>query len=221
MCSEKHLSVVGRGFVGCVVVGALMCGAPAAAQSARTPADAAAEAQSVVTQLRDLPPMIGGGRALPPSEVRRHELYAQLSSLGDSAVGALAGALIDPDARMRRNAALALNWLGGGYDRSLAKLKLAPRLPVLIAALHDSDADVRAWTAQAIGSIGAEAASAVPALIELLANADEGSRNSACIALRQIGPAAKDALPALRARLSDPQPDVRKFAADAIAAINR
>jgi hypothetical protein len=48
-----------------------------------------------------------------------------------------------------------------------------------------------------------------------------GVRNDACIALKGIGPAAKDALPALRRILSDPSPDVRNFAAVAIASIER
>jgi HEAT repeat protein len=63
-------------------------------------------------------------------------------------------------------------------------------LPALIAALQDADGSVRAWSAQAIGEIGPDAAQAVPALVMLLGNADEGSRNSACIALYGIGPAA-------------------------------
>lgn len=200
--------------------------APAAAQSARTAADASVEAQAIVQQLRDLPigvPASGPSNGVtPPAELRRAVLYRRLSSLGDWAVVALASALQDPDVHMRKNAATALNALGGGwFERGLPKLKLAPRLPALISALRDPDADVRAWTAQAIGSIGADAASAVPALIVLLDNAEEGSRNSACIALRGIGPAAEAALPALRARLADAQPNVRRFAADAIAAISR
>ena len=85
--------------------------------------------------------------------------------------------------------------------------------------MEDEDASVRAWSAQAIGAIGRDAAPAVPALIALLANADEGSRNSACIALRGIGPAARDALPVLRKALEDPSVDVRRFAEMAIERI--
>jgi HEAT repeat protein len=95
--------------------------------------------------------------------------------------------------------------------------------PSLLARAHegagDSDAGVRAWSAQAIGDIGPGAAEAVPALIALLRNQDVGSRNSAAIALRGIGPAAKSALPALREALSDPNQDVRRFAALAIEKI--
>jgi len=84
---------------------------------------------------------------------------------------------------------------------------------------HDEDTSVRAWSAQAIGEIGLDAAPAVPALIVLLADPDEGSRNSACIALYGIGPAARDALPALRKALEDPSVDVRRFAQRAVERI--
>lgn len=76
-------------------------------------------------------------------------------------------------------------------------IDVSPAFTALTDGLRDSDSDVRAWSAQAIGHIGASAAPAVPQLIELL-NGDEGARNSACIALRKIGPNAATALPALR-----------------------
>jgi HEAT repeat protein len=91
-------------------------------------------------------------------------------------------------------------------------------LPALIMALQDSDQDVRAWSAQAIGDIGPEAATAVPALVNLLSK-DSYSRISVFIALHDIGPVARGALPALKPYLSDPDADVRKMAARAVARI--
>ena len=118
--------------------------------------------------------------------------------------------------------ALVLNVLAGSwFDRSRPRVNIQECLSALVAALGDSDSDVRGWAAQAIGEIGADAAEAVPALVSLLRNGDEGSRNSACIALRKIGPAAKGALPALRDALSDPSSDVRRFAMFAIDSIQR
>jgi HEAT repeat protein len=147
-------------------------------------------------------------------------LYEQIRHLGPEGVLALSRGLHDDDVQLRKNAALALNVLAGAwFDPSWPKLDIKTALPALIAALQDSEPNVRGWSAQAIGEIGSDAESAVPELIILLSNPDEGSRNSACIALRGIGPAAKAALPALRNSLSDPSKDVRQFAELAIKSI--
>jgi HEAT repeat protein len=182
------------------------------------------QADALVQQLRSLPTPLPASApshgSVPPEERRRHELYAQIGRLGEEGVLALSRGLRDSDVQLRKNVALAFNVLAGDwFDRSWPKLDIKKGLPALVAALQDSDASVRAWSAQAIGEIGPDAAQAVPALVTLLSNADEGSRNSACIALRGIGPAAKEALPALRNSLADPSKDVRLFAALAIQSI--
>jgi HEAT repeat protein len=147
-------------------------------------------------------------------------LYDQIRLLGPEGVLALARGLQDDDVQLRKNAALAISVLAGAWvDPSWPKLDIKTALPALIAALQDSEPNVRWWSAQAIGEIGPDAESAVPELITLLSNPDEGSRNSACIALRGIGPAAKTALPVLRNSLSDPSKDVRRFAELAIKSI--
>ena len=184
------------------------------------------DADTLVNDLRDLPtPLPATPRSdgtISPSEQQRRRSYEGLLRLGPSGVLALSRALRDEDVQLRKNAALALNVLAGGwYDSSWPKLDIKPALSTLVAALQDSDSSVRAWSAQAIGDIGPDAATAVPDLIRLLSNDDEGSRNSACIALRFIGPAAKQALPDLRKALSDPSKDVRRFAALAIENIER
>jgi HEAT repeat protein len=202
-----------------IVVGVLLViSAPQSLSPAQTPADA------IVRQLRDLPtPLPAIARSdgsIDPVEQRRHELYRQLLLLGNDALPALSSELLDADVRLRRNVALVLNALAGGwFDRSWAEMNIRPCLPALMKALGDNDASVRAWSAQAIGYIGPDAEEAVPALIALLRNQDVGSRNSAAIALRTIGPEAKSALPALREALSDPNEDVRRFAAVAIEKI--
>ena len=183
--------------------------------SAQTSAD------DLVKQLRELPtPLPAMGRTdgmIDPIEQRRRDLYRQLWSLGDNALPALARGLSDPDVRIRRNVALFLNVLAGGWvDYLRPKVNIGATLQALVAALNDSDPSVRGWSAQAIGEIGPDAAEAIPALLTLLKDENEGARNSACIALRGIGPAAKAALPALREALSDPSTDVRRFAAQAI-----
>ena len=184
------------------------------------------DADTLVNDLRDLPtPLPAAPRSdgtVSPAEQQRRRVYEGLLRLGPSGALALSRALGDDDVHLRRNAALALNVLAGGwYDASWAKLDIRPALPKLVAALEDTDSNVRGWSAQAIGEIGPDAQKAVPDLIRLLSNSDEGTRNSACIALRFIGPGAKQALPALRKSLSDQSKDVRRFAALAIESIER
>ena len=138
------------------------------------------EADRLVQQLRLLPtPMRATARSdgrVDPVELQRRDVYRQLRQLGDDALPALARGLADPDVRLRKNVALAVAALAGTWwDRSAPRMNIRPILGELIAALHDDDTSVRAWSAQAIGEIGPDAAPAVPALIVLLANPDEGS----------------------------------------------
>ena len=180
--------------------------------------------EALVQQLRVLPtPLPAGGRP-SDEERRRRSIYEELLDWGAKSIPPLVAGIEDPDVRLRRNAALAFLVLAGGwypFECGPATLDIRPALPELVAAFGDSDPDVRAWAAQAVGGLGANAADAVPALIELLKNDNEGSRNSACIALAEIGPAANAALPALRVALTDNSQQVRRFAAQAIERIER
>ena len=200
------------------IVGAVLVIAHPAPALGQSPAD------EIVQELRGLPtPLQAEMRSdgsIVPTEQRRRESYGRLRELGDDAVFALARGLSDPDVQLRKNVALTLNTLGGTwFDRSHLKMDIRGALLALMAALEDSDTNVRAWSAQAIGQIGPDAAQAVPALIMMLTNGDEGSRNSACIALRGLGPAAKAALAALRKARFDPSADVRGFSKRAIEQI--
>ena len=179
---------------------------------------------ALVQQLRELPTPMPATVRLTDAETLRRNIYEELLDWGARSIPSLVAGLNDPDVRLRRNVVLAFGVLGGGwwpFECGQAKIDIRSALPALVVALRDSDTDVRAWAAQAVGGIGANAADAVPALTALLENGDEGSRNSACMALGQIGPAAKAALPALRAALSDKSQDVRRFAARAIQRIEQ
>ena len=179
----------------------------------------AARGDSLVAQLRELPtplPTCINDCVPPPSEVLRHRLYTELGTLKADGVKALARGYRDEDVRMRRNVALALGWLGGGYDSTLPKLDVEPALRELTSALTDSDFSVRAWSAQALGTLKERAAPSVPALIVMLGRDGEGDQLNACFALRDIGSPARDALPALRPRLASPHENVRRCAGDAI-----
>jgi len=204
-----------------------VCAQPAIAAHGR--------ADTLVEKLRELPlPMrpfssvVASTKTTPPPlpalEAKRQHVYAQLHALGQTSVPALARALRDPDPEMRRNVAVALDVVGGGwwlFPDGDAKLDLRPVLPALLTALQDSDPGVRAWAARDVSDIGPEAGAAVPRLRAMLHSPDPESRGAACNALGGIGFAARGVLPELRLHLGDPSPQVRQAAVDAIARIER
>jgi HEAT repeat protein len=194
-----------------------------------------AAADALVAKLRELPlPMrrqpqgISAANSTPPPlpdlEARRQRVYDELHALGSASVPALARALRDRDPEMRRDVAVALDVVGGGwwhFPDGRPKLDLRPALPALLAGLRDPDPGVRAWVAQDISDIGSGAAAAVPRLRAMLHSSDPESRGTACNALGAIGSAARVALPDLRRSLSDSSPEVRQAARAAIAGIGR
>ena len=198
-------------------------------------AGAAAKADAVVSKLRDLPmplrafpqgftPANATPPPLPALEARRQKVYDQLHALGPAGVSALARALRDPDPEMRRDVAVALDVVGGGwwhFPDGDSRLDLRPVLPALLTALQDSDSGVRAWAAQDISDMGSAAATAVPHLRTMLHSTDAGSRSTACSALGRIGSPARGALADLQGALEDSSPEVRRAASDAIASIDR
>jgi HEAT repeat protein len=186
----------------------------------------ATEAHQVVEQMRGFSMQLSAtapsNGTVAPTQRRRIEVIKSLRRLGEGALPALTRALSDSDVQMRRNAALALIHLGGGYlAEARPRLDIQEATPALIRATEDADTDVRAWAAHALAEIGPGAESAIPALIRLLGDKEEGPRNTSCLALGKIGPAAKEALPALREALRDPSSDVRRFAQQAIEKIAR
>ena len=209
-----------------LAVGTLLLAVAASVQAQDLRELEALDVDALVQQLRHVPSAMPAGAPSNgierPTEVLRRGIYDQLLVLSPDSIHALARGLQDPDTEFRRNVALALGVLSGGwwsFRGEQRRVDLTPVLPALIAALHDTDSKVRAWAAQDIGNVGAAAATAVPALLTLLASEDEGLRNSACIALRGIGPSAAPALPALQRALSDPSADVQRFADLAIRRI--
>ena len=195
----------------------------------------AASADALVARLRDLPLPLSSSSAvvaakpsaphsLPDLELRRQRTYDALHALGPAGVTALARALRDPDPQMRRNVAVALDVVGGGwwhFPDGRRGLDLRPALPALLAALQDSDPGVRAWAAQDLSDMGANAAAAVPPLRAMLRRPDPESRGNACRALGKIGAAAAGVLPDLEHALGDSSPEVRQAAREAVARIER
>jgi HEAT repeat protein len=182
------------------------------------------EAASVVEQMRGLSMQLQGiapGNGVwSEEELYKRAILKRLHELDKQSLPPLIRALKDSDVQMRRNAALALLDLAGGFSPELRPvLDIRAALPELIEAMQDSDPSVRGWAAQAAGEIGPNAKDAIHALVRLLSDPDEGPRNSGCIALGNIGRAAREALPALRQALTDPSIDVRRFAQRAIEKI--
>lgn len=209
---------------------------PADARPAHGDADAAsASADAVVEKLRELPlpmrsfpngiaPLKTTPPPLPDLETRRQQVYDELHALGPVSVPALARALRDPDPEMRRDVAVALDVVGGGwwqFPDGGAKLDLRPALTALLTALQDSDSGVRGWAARDISDMGAAAATAVPHLRALLQSPDAETRGTACSALGAIGFPARDSLSDLQRALNDSSPQVRQAARDAITRIDR
>ncbi|WP_335110690.1 NACHT domain-containing protein, partial [Nostoc sp.] len=85
----------------------------------------------------------------------------------------------------------------------------------LIAALKDSNSDVRYYAASALGKIGN--AEAVPELIAALKDSESDVRGCAASALGKIGNA--EAVPELIAALKDSESDVRGYAASVLGNI--
>lgn len=115
---------------------------------------------------------------------------------GANVISSLIHTLRDPDARVRGNAAKAIEKRGPNAKEAV---------PALIQALRDRDPFVRQRAAEALREIGPEAKAAVPALIRVLKSKKEDGdvRWYAVLALGGIGPEGKAAVPALIEALRD------------------
>ncbi len=106
----------------------------------------------------DLPPIVV--EANSPTSSTDAAIEA-LAKIGVPALPRVKLLLQDPHPRVRQRGAEILAKMGPPARRAMNEL---------IYLLNDQDTDVRIAAAQALGSIGSEAASAVPALIEQVAH---------------------------------------------------
>lgn len=102
---------------------------------------------------------------------------------------------------------------------TLGKLRWVDALAALVAALSDRHWQVALRAARAIGRLREAAGSAWPALVELLEHPLANVRKEAVIALGELR--RPEALPALERASRDADPDVRKLARLALAAIGQ
>lgn len=143
----------------------------------------------------------------------RKATAAILSAGDDRDIAGLIDQLGSTDASLRLRAAKAL----GGYRAAAANA-----LPFLNLALADADGDVRRAAVAALRLIqpdGKPTKELIAALVLDLRDPDDAFRLQAVRALGRYGPAAAAAATAVEATLADPDKDVRKAAADALARI--
>jgi HEAT repeat protein len=138
--------------------------------------------------------------------------------LGSNSIPA-AIALLKHDSRtVRRSAA----WGLGAMRRQTSAANQA--MPALIAALTDTDMQVRFKVALALKEMGPDASKAVPALTKVISDRGVGTetnnffylRAAAATALGKIGPSASNAIPALKAALLESNSNLRGQTAVAI-----
>ena len=126
----------------------------------------------------------------------RLQAVAQLGLLGPRAhrsAPALGDLLADPQAQIRRLAAVSLSEMGP---------EARAAVPALTRALADPEPAVRRRVIMALGDVGPDARTAVPALVDLLAGKDADQKRWVIAALGLIGPTAPAAIPALIAALA-------------------
>jgi HEAT repeat protein len=186
-------------------VATLIDGLKSADEPARVQAidELGARRAAAAEAVQPLSEMLNDGSA----KVRAHAASAlgQIGAAAKPAVPALVELLKDPDATVRRQAVKAVMSIRPGPQ---------VMVPLCIKLMEDSDPGVRMRILNAISDAGPQA---VPGLIAALDN--ERAAYWACLVLRDMGPAAKDAVPALAAKLEDRQPDVRREAILALAAM--
>jgi HEAT repeat protein len=160
------------------------------------------KAAEAVTPLAEL---LKGGS----TKVRAHAAHAlgEIGAAAKPAVDALAQLLKDPDETVRRHALQAIGAIRPGPQ---------VMVPLCVRLLQDPDPGVRIRVMSAIADAGEQA---VPGLIEALDN--DKAAYWACLILREMGPVAKDAVPALTKKLQDKDPEIRREAILALAAMEK
>ncbi|HEV3168526.1 MAG TPA: HEAT repeat domain-containing protein [Isosphaeraceae bacterium] len=141
-------------------------------------------------------------------------------------VPALTDALSDEDPRVRLEAIKSLDYLIRRWavtfqttraPATASVVSVRPIIPVLIGAVRDKDARVRAAAIDALGLLTpAEADRALPVLIAILGGPTGEDRAHAAAALGKAGVGSAEVKRALVVAIRDPKPEVRTEAARAL-----
>lgn len=147
---------------------------------------------------------------LHPHPKVREQAADALSYLSDDTKGllpevvkGLRGALKDSVAKVREEAADALQSYARGKEEPGSVEAAATALPELAALLSDPDRDVRQYAFWVLNELGPKAAPALPNLLTILKDPKHPSRESAIGVIGAIGPAAKSAVPMLAPMIGD------------------
>jgi HEAT repeat protein len=151
-------------------------------------------------------------------EELRTEIIAAMKEIGLPALPTLKGCLRDKRALVRRIATICLAEVIGKVKRKKQDLP-HDLIPLLAAALNDSNDEVVRGVMGALAEIGLPAKETIPAIINFLNHRNPNVRHAAAVRLGEFGPAAGAAVPALEKALSDSDWDVRRDAPEALAKI--
>ena len=160
------------------------------------------------------PTRYAGARALAFMSERSPDAYQQLTN-----------ALVDPDPQVRDAASHGIGLL---FNQDFKNVDVLATLPTVLRNLEDSNRTVRADSIQTLRQFidrqhwsgkDAQANVLIPHLIARLSDDYSYSRMNAAMALQSFGEKARAAVPHLRPLLSDPDEQVRRLAASALARI--
>ena len=144
------------------------------------------------------------------------EAAVALSFMGSAAVAPLRDAATAPDPIVRREALRSL-----GKLRERASIDPQMVVPVLVKALDDADASVRAIAVTYLGIVRDDPDREVDGLMTALADPEAEVREAAAVALFSYGLLAERAVTALqKVAKSDPDEDVRREAARTLVHIS-
>jgi HEAT repeat protein len=143
-----------------------------------------------------------------------------LGHAGTAGIPVIIEAFKNPDVKVRQAAVgIPLGLPDVRLEGGLAERMV---VPAYVAALRDSDKDVRVCAVAGLGRAAANAAAAVPALIQAMDDQELAVRKGTILALGRIGAAAKPALPRLIKELENAPADrpTAKQIADLIADVD-
>jgi HEAT repeat protein len=176
----------------------------------------------------------------PDDLLRWHAAFA-LGKIGSAAVPSLKLMLRSPDPLVVSAAMDAAGWIGPGAKMALEDVRrlaaspvpavrlachsamvkitgdVSMGLPMLLAALEDRDASVRAAALERIGHLRALARESAPSILRCMADQSREVRAAAALALARVEASTPQAVAALTRSLADPEPDVRANAGIALA----